>query len=666
MAKTITFLNQYADLALRPKPYAAGEDDTFPDAVADRLIKKGVAYLAGSPRPFDPDDVVTVGELDNPGSPAYRRLAATYAPRGQALQPTPLAAPTTTAAQTLVPLETHGGYLWGADGTAIKRSSDGTTWTTVATAPGAPIRILWCDDGEVLVLTGDLHKSSGWATNPATATWSQVITRSAPAGPGIIASQIDGNGTKFIAAEYSGAADRSESRYVWVSTDAGTTWDVAYDDQIADPTGLDSHHHGVCYDPWDDRFWRSHGHGTLRGTYYSEDDGASWTMLGGDFQPDAAPFALCATDDGIVCGSDSADSGVYGIVRGVAAADMEMIRLARWRVTTDGIVGLASRAHRDPDTGLVWMTFQSDHANVAPAVAGGTARAAAFVYTYPTVGLRRAPAAVAFNDRLYISVATGGTYDRITGVLRPPGIAEGADGGNLRGGLSAWATSVAMGPTSESGGIASVVIGVGAATAAESSVAVGYNAQGTAARSVTVGRDTTVAADGIAIGHSADAAGLSQTILGAASEGYSGGTGAVVLGAQSAAGSASIAIGRNAKAGTTSGIVNAVAIGANTTAANNAVAIGENADAGSSQVAIGAQSAAAHANSVALGYQVATSAASQVAIGATHVEVRELAADPAAPAADRARWFVKDNGAGKTQLCVRFATGAVQVIATEP
>jgi hypothetical protein len=39
---------------------------------------------------------------------------------------------------------------------------------------------------------------------------------------------------------------------------------------------------------------------------------------------------------------------------------------------------------------------------------------------------------------------------------------------------------------------------------------------------------------------------------------------------------------------------------------------------------------------------------------------------PAAPAANRARLFVKDNGAGKTQLCVRFHTGAVQVIKTEP
>ena len=39
---------------------------------------------------------------------------------------------------------------------------------------------------------------------------------------------------------------------------------------------------------------------------------------------------------------------------------------------------------------------------------------------------------------------------------------------------------------------------------------------------------------------------------------------------------------------------------------------------------------------------------------------------PAAPAPNRARLFVKDNGTGKTQLCVRFHTGAVKVITTEP
>jgi hypothetical protein len=40
--------------------------------------------------------------------------------------------------------------------------------------------------------------------------------------------------------------------------------------------------------------------------------------------------------------------------------------------------------------------------------------------------------------------------------------------------------------------------------------------------------------------------------------------------------------------------------------------------------------------------------------------------NPAAPIANRARLFIRDNGLGKTQLCVRFNTGAVHVIATQP
>jgi hypothetical protein len=40
-------------------------------------------------------------------------------------------------------------------------------------------------------------------------------------------------------------------------------------------------------------------------------------------------------------------------------------------------------------------------------------------------------------------------------------------------------------------------------------------------------------------------------------------------------------------------------------------------------------------------------------------EMVELPADPPAPTADNARLFVRDNGSGKTQLCVRFNTGAV-------
>lgn len=40
--------------------------------------------------------------------------------------------------------------------------------------------------------------------------------------------------------------------------------------------------------------------------------------------------------------------------------------------------------------------------------------------------------------------------------------------------------------------------------------------------------------------------------------------------------------------------------------------------------------------------------------------------DPAAPLANKARLYAKDNGSGKTQIVARFPSGAVQVIATEP
>jgi len=46
-------------------------------------------------------------------------------------------------------------------------------------------------------------------------------------------------------------------------------------------------------------------------------------------------------------------------------------------------------------------------------------------------------------------------------------------------------------------------------------------------------------------------------------------------------------------------------------------------------------------------------------------ELTEIS-DPVAPSANKARLYLKDNGAGKTQLVVRFPTGAVQQLAIEP
>ena len=51
--------------------------------------------------------------------------------------------------------------------------------------------------------------------------------------------------------------------------------------------------------------------------------------------------------------------------------------------------------------------------------------------------------------------------------------------------------------------------------------------------------------------------------------------------------------------------------------------------------------------------------------GGGALQFTEMSA-PSAGASDTARLFCRDNGSGKSQLCVIFATGAIQVIATEP
>lgn len=52
-------------------------------------------------------------------------------------------------------------------------------------------------------------------------------------------------------------------------------------------------------------------------------------------------------------------------------------------------------------------------------------------------------------------------------------------------------------------------------------------------------------------------------------------------------------------------------------------------------------------------------------LAGSFIEMDEIS-DPSAPASDKGRLYVKDSGAGKTQLAARFPTGAVQVPAVEP
>jgi len=56
----------------------------------------------------------------------------------------------------------------------------------------------------------------------------------------------------------------------------------------------------------------------------------------------------------------------------------------------------------------------------------------------------------------------------------------------------------------------------------------------------------------------------------------------------------------------------------------------------------------------------------RMVMGTCFIEMTEQSSAPSAPGPNRGRLYLVDNGAGKTQLCIIFSSGAAQVIATEP
>jgi hypothetical protein len=65
-------------------------------------------------------------------------------------------------------------------------------------------------------------------------------------------------------------------------------------------------------------------------------------------------------------------------------------------------------------------------------------------------------------------------------------------------------------------------------------------------------------------------------------------------------------------------------------------------------------------------YDTSLSRAAAAIIGVTSMFQFTEVSEPAAPAANKGTLFMQDNGAGKSQLCVRFNSGVSQCFATEP
>lgn len=694
--------SQYAELSARIDAIDA-------DVYAATTDVAGISELATTAETIAGTDIVRVVTPAGVKAALDAKAASdmsTYAAHSRTAEPLPLVEVTVAArGADPIPAEFFSGYIWGVEANGvIKRSNDGgatwTTYTTIAEITGGRLiqRILPTDDGEVIVATTDtVYRSTGWAGGSP--TWATVLTNPTAThdSPSLFYPWgVDGDGTKFIAVHYGGSSgtfDRTSSRYGWISVDGGLTWTVVWDSE--DLWGVDgnalTHLHGACYDPWEDRFFISEGHDYMTGVYVSEDDGATWTRVpysstfsggGPDGDPGNAPTTLVATDHGIVMGTDDPTNGILVLPRGWGQIERAWSRMG---ISNTILLGYAHMGARDPSTGIVYNVYELNQtyaSDIGAAISGSDGQVAAQVWagTEPTHYLWRRVVVDSDGNLL----AWEQTQDQLLRAktapvgVRPAHLLDTGRvlGGTVTGGrktLAVGAEAVATGGTAVGGGAttssdlgvalgigaASIVSGtaVGASSAAEATgVAVGYSAiskAGTAmGASARVGR-----IDGVAVGGSARAVtDANSALLHGTAVGYQAkasnpaGYGTALGSQATASGAYSTALGAQADATMT-----------------RSTAVGQNAKASTAVngTALGADATCTHEDSVALGRGTATTATSQVAIGTRYIEMAERA-DVAAPATDAARLYVRDNGSGKTQVCVRFASGVVQVIATEP
>ena len=645
-----------------------------------------------------------------------------------------------------IPTDYFGGFLWGVNDTTgeISKSSNfGTSWTQVrATSYGGIVRIAPCSDGEVLLVSRDaIRKSSGWASNPATATFSTKMTVTSGGYTSILRWGFDSDetGTRFIAVEYAGTPGWATSRQGRISTDSGETFTLVYDSltRYGSTANDNTHIHSACIQKRGAsyRYWIAEGHsapGGVGGLYFSDDSGSTWTHLtSSTIHYDGAFTTLTATDYGLVCGSDNVANGVFLLPDSDDPTAVEAIQLWKWNEQAlDGLLGFAERGYKDPDTGIVYIGFTVGLGTSKTPIVATDGRFADLVNAVSDTGATGDSVAnIVVKDGKLIAYykKTGGTVDRIlkanvndnfafklkdrTGVLEGtaasssiaigisdastavgsvlvghlsslastveksvvlgydcditgngrmvvigPEIDTAAENGVIigRGSTMSGSFQVCIGSNCSLGSTGVVALGSGVAATGNNAVAVGFSITASGTDTVAIGKSLTALSEGIVIGNTSSTVtgGNQATLIGS---NCFADLHSVVIGYASSAGQYSVAIGRGVTSGSAGALTGYVD-----------VAIGNGASAtGVGSTVIGASSSCTHNNSSVLGYNLASTAADQVKLGARHIELNEMTA-PSAGATNSARIFSRDNGSGKTQVCVIFPTGAIQVLATEP
>lgn len=635
-------------------------------------------------------------------------LDGAFAGRERAVEGLPLTDVTVTPRGTdPIPTEFFDGSFWGVQISEIHRSNDGgLSWEHVATVPdmGNLQRVIPTADGEVIaVSTTEVKRSTGWGTGSI--SWATVLTNPTPSF--FHPWGISGDGQKFIIVHYAGSGpttpERAASRYAWISTDQGHTWNIVWDtnEKFGEERGVLTHIHACEYDPWEDRFFISEGHEPdMTGVYVSYDDGATWGKItyGKSFDnpPGNSPTVVKATDYGVVFGSDDPTNGIMVMPRGTHTIERAYSRRG---VSNTTLMGYAHMGARDPRTGQVYLVWELNEAyasDLGSQIMSSDGRVAGPVWE-DTDTARRLWRRIAIDDQgnmlAWEQVTNSVLRARVTGVGVIP--AHTYDAGRVLGGKTSGVRgTIAVGPEAVATGNRSVAVGLGkvdgfdgvaigdaiadgnysaaigtGSNASNGGVAVGrgattnggavvgYLALGEHSSSVAVGREAQAAIDGGATNPSTTAIGYRAKANASAGE-------ATAVGREAeASGNFATALGSRSKAVNTRSTV--VGQEASTSLSNSSTVIGSraSADTALSGTALGARAVVNNANSVALGADTTTSSTDQVNIGPRHIEALPPSSAPTPPS-EGARLYTRVID-GKTQLVAQFPTGDPIVIAQE-
>ncbi|MCT1857344.1 hypothetical protein M3C21_07315 [Micrococcus luteus] len=634
--------------------------------------------------PSTPVDGQTASLVLQPDTQTRAAVDGLIAPRVAGLAPSPLSGVSVAqiGAADVRPVDRIGDTLWGVSGGRLATSEDwGLTWADAGPAPGGfVIRLVHTSTGGLLAMTDKFIYTSA---SREQLVWEQKATTNGATQFQPWSLAHDPEGRRFLTTEYAAGSSFPDSRYARMSHDGGQTWTVAYDSvALHGQAAADgSHLHGCAYDEWADRWIISEGHsntGDIGGLYVSEDDGDTWTRAPGMVKS-PAPTVIVATDGGLVCGSDSTDGGVFGVVR-QAVARQELRHVWRWHTGVDGTCGFGVQGDRDPETGVVLIGFRTEKATVPPIIAGGTPTAGAKLWTWPSTY-------TAYDDvntvlplpggEVLASARTGTTRWLVRGRMGAPTVTHPTveDTGHTLGGTAGRGDSIAVGPLSSSGAtIRGTAVGVSAVTSAvQDATVVGHGSTASGNFATALGAGTTAGVSGTAIGQGARTSGSQATVMGALAKG--GGQSVVIgqgvtgpdasaligYGVTHSTGTGGSALGWKAQTGNFGTAVGTQAV----STAPNTAAVGAGATAsGGNSTAVGRSATASHDEAVALGKGTASTAAHQTTIGKRHLRLEPAPVTPPITT-DGAHIFLRTGADGKAELCVRFASNNPIVIARD-